>query len=160
MALITSDCVPFRSGSLNPDPTRYIFCPDAQEIPIPAAQAAAKQPGRRSSEQAPDEVVMLHDDDDSAENAVAIAVSRAAGSSGAVRGAGKPVARAAGALPADAESDEPMRRGRRGWRQSAEPFSISLLVPSETDESTLSPSIDMVEIRCQVANVTKRRFTE
>jgi hypothetical protein len=35
---------------------------------------------------------------------------------------------------------------------------VSLLVPSAADD--IDNSIDMVEIRCQVANVTRRSFTE
>ena len=32
-----------RSGSLSNDPTRYIFCPDAVEIPVPAMPATVKR---------------------------------------------------------------------------------------------------------------------
>ncbi len=150
-------------GQLAAPRTRYIFCPDAQDL-----SAFAPPPGRRPRTDTP-EVIQLMDDEFVAApkgNEIATLDDVHRLELEAARTQDRPSAQLAIAErvtmhPPDFEPEELEGPEDQDW-SAEQGFGVSLLIPTEANGTTgdSSPVVQMVEFRCEVANVTRHTFME
>ena len=154
-------------GRLATPRTRYIFCPDAQDLSTFAPPTV-----RRPRKDTP-EVIQLMDDDFVAVpkgneiatlNDVHNDVHRL--ELEAVRtqdrsSAPLAIAERVTMHPPDFEPEELEGPEDQDW-SAEQGFGVSLLIPTEANGTTgqSSPVVQMVEFRCEVANVTRHTFVE
>eukprot|EP01043_Picozoa_sp_COSAG02_P018180 COSAG02_NODE_842_length_16609_cov_117.586675_11_plen_545_part_00 len=150
-------------GQLATPRTRYIFCPDAQDL-----STFAPPPVRRERKDTP-EVIQLMDDDFVAApkgNEIATlndvhrleleAVHTQDRSSAPLA-----IAERVAMHPPDFEPEELEGPEDQDW-SADQGFGVSLLIPTEANGTTgeSSPVVQMVEFHCEVANVTRHTFVE
>ena len=153
-----------RFGRMAKPRTRYIFCPDAQDL-----SGFAPPSGRMPRKDTP-EVIQLMDDDFVAApkgNEIATLNDVRRLKLDAVQSQGRPsaplaIAESVSMHPPDFEPEELEDTDDQDW--SAEHgFGVSLLIPTETNgtaDGQSIPVVQMVEFRCEVANVTRHTFVE
>ena len=159
-----------RFGRLSTPPTRYIFCPDAQDL---SAISGAPVRRQRDAEQAP-EIVQLWDEDDerwSGEDSMAPApkgnelatlkdVQRLELEALQPTEPSSQLAVPEGASarhPPDFDAED-LEQEDGDWT-AREGFGVSLLIPTGASANgSAAPSVQMVEFRCEVANVTHHTF--
>lgn len=169
-----------RFGALSKPSTRYIFCPEAQQIPIPPSSGWNQPEDRRaktSVEESPVEIQLKDDDDDPAVGTQLMKIQPHADPYTVQHNQWdndlKPVpARATGATshqhPPDLDPEDlDFASGRDSFAQDdSTEFGVSLLIPNgdNANETTSLggvdvPSMQFLELRCSVINVTQRTFT-
>ena len=146
--------------------TRYIFCPDAQDL-----SSFSEPPVRRRRKDTPD-VIQLLDDDVTAQpvpkgNEVAtvadvqrLELEAIASSEDKHRSVAQlAIAERAAVHPPDFDPEELEAGDESDW-SADEGFGVSLLIPTAANSNESTPVVQMVEFRCEVANVTRHTFVE
>ena len=152
-----------RFGRMATPRTRYIFCPDAQDL-----SGFAPPSVRRPRKDTP-EVIQLMDEDFVAApkgNEIATLNDVHRLKLDAVQSQGRSsaplaIAESVAMHPPDFEPEDLEDTDDQDW-SAEQGFGVSLLIPTETNGTAGQsiPVVQMVEFRCEVANVTRHTFVE
>ena len=151
--------------------TRYIFCPDAQDL-----SSFSEPPVRRRRKDTPDVIQLLDDDvitqpvpkgnevatvaDVQRLELEAITSSQDRSISDKIRSTAQlAIAERAAVHPPDFDPED-LEAGDESEWSSDEGFGVSLLIPTAANSNESTPVVQMVEFRCEVANVTRHTFVE
>ena len=158
-----------RFGRMANPRTRYIFCPDAQDL----SAGFAAPPVRRPRKDTPEVIQLMDDDLHTAPKGNEVAtlkdVQRLEQEAAVQAKEERSVAQLAIAEsaavhphPPDFDAEELEPGEDQDW-SAEQGFGVSLLIPTQANGTTgesASPVVQMVEFRCEVANVTRHTFVE